>query len=133
MRVRSHLNTETHPMKNLFRQSLLIASLCGSLAAQTRAVNWTAEMKDGKANLKSAGPIAFGPDGILFVADTKGAAIVAIATGDVTSSGASEAIKTEGVNTKIAALLGTGADQILITDMAVNPVSHNIYLSLSRG
>src|SRR5258708_3241892 len=127
MRVRSHLNTETHPMKNLFRQSLLIASLCGSLAAQTRPGNWTAEMKDGKAKLKSVGPIAFGPDGILFVADTKGAAIVAIATGDTASSGPSEPIKIEGVNAKIASLLGTSPDQILITDMAANPASHNIY------
>jgi len=34
---------------------------------------------------------------------------------------------------KIAALLGTTKEEILIHDMAVNPVSHNIFLSVSRG
>ncbi len=47
-------------------------------------------MTEGKVTLKSAGPITFGPDGILFIADTKSAAIVAIATGD-TKGGAAKA------------------------------------------
>ncbi len=32
--------------------------------------------------MKSAGPLAFGPEGVLFVGDTAGAAIFAIETGD---------------------------------------------------
>ena len=32
-------------------------------------------LKAGKAGLQSAGPITFGPEGILFVGDTKGAAL----------------------------------------------------------
>src|SRR5262249_14294607 len=36
-------------------------------------------------------------------------------------------------NQKIAALLGTTPDQILIQDVAVNPISKNVYLSVSRG
>jgi hypothetical protein len=39
----------------------------------------------------------------------------------------------QGINQKIAALLGTSADEILIDDLAVNPVSHNVYLAVSRG
>src|SRR5437588_11898210 len=124
MRGEPHHNLETYPMKHRFHQCLIIASLCNLLAAQSRAVNWTAEMKDGKANLKSAGPIAFGPDGILFVADTKGAAIVAIATGDTAGSGSSQPIKVEGVGAKVASLLGTSPDQIEITDMRVNHTIH---------
>ena len=38
------------------------------------------EMTSGKVQLQSAGPLAFGPDGVLFVGDTVGAAIVAIDT-----------------------------------------------------
>ena len=34
-------------------------------------------LKRGKAELRSVGPIAFGPDDVLFVADTLGAAIFA--------------------------------------------------------
>ena len=39
-------------------------------------------LKEGKPDLKSAGPLAFGPDGILFVGDTAGAALFAIDTGE---------------------------------------------------
>ena len=102
------------------------------LVQTSLAVKWTADMKEGKLELKSAGPLAFGPDGILFIADTKAAAIVALATGDV-KAGGSALLKVEGINQKIAALLGTSADQILIEDLAINPLSHNAYIAVSRG
>lgn len=106
--------------------SLLAASLgLALLAGAASAANWTAGMTEGKVALKSAGPITFGPDGILFIADTKSAAIVAIATGD-TKAGAGKAVKVDGINTKVAALLGTAADQILIADLAVNPASQTL-------
>ncbi len=111
---------------------IALVSVC--LAAQiSRAASWTAGMKEGKPALKSIGSIAFGPDGILFVADTKGAAIVALSTGDTSPSSSAKAIKIDGINQKVAAVLGTSADQVLINDMAVNPISHNVYLSISRG
>ena len=46
------------------------------------AADLTAGMKTASLELKSAGPVAFGPEGILFVADPLGAAVHAIATGD---------------------------------------------------
>ena len=97
------------------------------------AANWTADMQEGKPAFKSMGPLAFGPDGILFIADTRSAAIIAVATGDTTTAAGAKALKVEGINQKIAGLLGTTADQILIDDMAVNPISHNAYLAVSRG
>ena len=120
-------------MKQIIRHigaALLLLALLAQVAA---AANWTTDMKEGKLTLKSAGPLAFGPDGILFVADTKAAAIVAIATGDSTASAAKEMLQVKGINEKIAALLGTTADQILINDLAVNPLSHKAYLAISRG
>jgi hypothetical protein len=110
---------------------LLVVAAATSLAT-AHAANWTAGMKDGKPELKSMNQLAFGPEGILFVADAKSAAVVAIATGD-TKAAAAKPLKVEGINTKIAALLGTSADQILIDDLAVNPLSHNVYLAVSRG
>jgi hypothetical protein len=89
-------------------------------------------MKEGKPEFKSMGPLAFGPDGILFVADTRSAAITAIATGDTKAANA-KPLKVEAINQKIAALLGTAADQILINDLAINPISRNAYLAVSRG
>ncbi len=114
-------------------RSLLAASLGLALLAGTAsAANWTSGMTEGKVTLKSAGPITFGPEGILFIADTKAAAIVAIATGD-TKAGGAKAVKIDGINTKVAALLGTAADQVLIDDLSVNPVSHTAYLAVTRG
>ena len=110
--------------------ALLALGLVCTVAA---AGNWTAGMNEGKATFKSMGPLAFGPDGILFVADTKSAAVVAIDTGDRKAASGEKALKVEGINQKVAALLGTGADQILIDDLVVNPISKNVYLAVSRG
>lgn len=92
----------------------------------------TGDLKAGKADLRSAGPLAFGPEGILFIGDSAGAAIFAVDTGDRKSS-AGGSFEIKGINEKVAALLGTAPDQIEIRDVAVNPISHNVYLSVSRG
>jgi hypothetical protein len=97
------------------------------------AAKWTSGMKEGNPEFKSMGSLAFGPDGVLFVADTKAAAIAAIATGDTKPSANSKPFKVEAINQKIAALLGSSADQILINDLAINPISRNAHLSVSRG
>lgn len=112
---------------------ILIPLLAQLLATKTCAADWTAGMKEGKPALRSMGPLAFGPGGILFIADTKGAAVVAIATGDTVPAAGNKTVKVEGINQKVAGLLGTAADQILIEDLAVNPISHNAYLAVSRG
>ena len=120
-------------MKPLSKQLLLTLCVFCLLAPKSGAVDWTTGMKSGNPGLKSIGQLAFGPEGILFIADAKGAAIVAIATGETTSSGGEAAFKVEGINQKIAALLGTSADQVLIDDLAVNPLSRHAYLAVSRG
>jgi hypothetical protein len=104
----------------------VLAAAAISLAAATSG------MTAGNPDLKSAGPLAFGPDGILFVGDYMAGNIVALDTGD-RSAAASAQTEVKGINEKVAALLGTAPDQILINDMAVNPVSKKIYLSVSRG
>jgi len=85
-----------------------------------------------KVQLKSAGPLAFGPDGILFVGDSIGASVIAIDTQD-TKPANNAKINVEGVDVKIAALAGVSPDQIVIDYVKVNPVSKNVYLSASRG
>src|SRR5262245_48332544 len=120
-------------MKRTVHQIVLTLLALGLLTPGAHAANWTADMKEGKPAFKSMGPLAFGPDGILFVADTKSAAITAVATGDATPAKGEKELKVEGINQKIAGLLGTTADQILIGDLAVNPISRNVYLAVSRG
>jgi hypothetical protein len=111
---------------------ILIAIALVTCVVATVAFSASSGLTLGKAEVKSAGPLAFGPDGILFVGDSLGAAIFAIDTED--NQAASPAnVDIKGINEKIAALLGTGPDQILINDLKVNPASKNIYISASRG
>src|SRR5262245_60279050 len=102
-------------------------------AAMARGAEPTASLKKGKPDLKSAGPLTFGPEGILFVGDTKGAALFAIDTGDAPAAAAKRSVQVKDVAGKIAALLGTESRQIMINDLAVNPRSGNVFLLVGRG
>jgi len=93
----------------------------------------TAALTAGKVQLMSAGPMAFGPAGILFVGDSLGGSVVAIDTADTKAPAAPVKINVEGIDTKIAALVGITPDQIVINNVAVNPISKNVYVSASRG
>ncbi len=90
-------------------------------------------LKKGTPDLKSAGHLAFGPDGVLFVADSQGGAVFAIDTSDKPAKAAGGALKAAKIDEQIAALLGTTAKDVLINGLAVNPASGNAYLSVSRG
>jgi hypothetical protein len=103
------------------------------LALPALGADPSASLKKGTPDLKSAGPLTFGPDGILFVGDTQGAAVFAIDTGDRSPSGRRGAIDVDDLGTKIAALLGTDPKAIMVNDLAVNPLSGRAYLSVARG
>lgn len=118
-------------MKKSTCLSALVVLALG-FAPRARA-SLTSGMSEGNPGLKSISQLAFGPEGVLFIADTKAAAIVAIATGDAKAASGAATIKAEAINQKIAALLGTAADQIVIEDLAVNPVSRQAYLAVARG
>ena len=110
--------------------ALVLAAL---VAGSASAADLSTSLKKGTPELKSAGPLAFGPEGILFVGDTQSAAIFAIDTGDRSPSSAAGPLKVEGLDGKIAGMLGTTEKEILINALAVNPASGNAYLSISRG
>jgi hypothetical protein len=102
-------------------------------AAAAMAAEPSASLKQGKPDLKSAGPLTFGPEGILFVGDTKGAAVFAIATGDGATVKEKRSVEVKDLTGKIAGMLGTDPKQVQINDLAVNPLSGNTYVSVSRG
>jgi len=102
-------------------------------AAAASAGDSTASLKQGNPQIKSAGPLGFGPDGILFVGDTQGAALFAIDTSDRTAAAQKRPIEVKDLTAKVAAMLGTKPQQVMINDLAVNPISGNVYLSVSRG
>lgn len=109
---------------------VMLASLLVATAAHAGVGNG---LKEGNPDIKSAGALAFGPDGVLFIADAKSAAIFAVDTGDTNGNPADVSIEIDGINGKIASMLGTNAEGIQINDLAVNPESGNVYLSVSRG
>lgn len=117
-------------LRRVSLSALLIAVVTVSAVS---AADYSSSLKAGKVNLNSAGVMTFGPNGILFVGDSVGAAIFAIDTEDRGASSSQVSLGVLGINEKVAALLGTTADQILINDLAVNPISKKAYLSVSRG
>ena len=87
----------------------------------------------GTPEIKSVGPLAFAPEGMLFLADNVGATIFAIDVGDADSANEHSEINVENLDTPLAAYLGCSLDDVFIRDMAVHPSSQNVYLSVMRG
>ncbi|MCG8459564.1 MAG: hypothetical protein MI919_25070 [Holophagales bacterium] len=83
--------------------------------------------------LDSMSALAFGPGGVLFVGDARGGSVVAIETGDTTPGKVEARIGIVDLETRLAAMLGSRASEVLIHDLAVNPISQKIYLAVSRG
>ena len=109
-----------------------------SVVALTPASSSTADtelaqsLRPGKAEPQSISVLTFAPDGTLFLGDSKGGAVFAIATaGDEPAE--AQPIQVADVEAKIAARLGTEASEIMVHDLAVHPLTHQIYLSVSRG
>jgi len=114
-------------------RTLLLACLAVALVVSSVTADQNNGLKKGTPDLKSAGPLTFGPQGILFVGDPQGGAVFAIDTNDNTATPATGDIKVEGLDSKIASLLGTETKALKVNDLAVNPASGNIYLSVARG
>jgi hypothetical protein len=87
----------------------------------------------GNADLRSSGPITFGPDGIMFLADNVAAAIYAVDVADPGAPAGAEPFDLEHVDERIASFLGATVADVDIKDLAVHPVTHNVYLSVQRG
>jgi hypothetical protein len=105
-------------------------------ACLTAAAVFCAAIPDattGNVQLKSAVALAFGNDGVLFIGDSLAGSVIAVDTRDTKASAGKASLDIKGINEKAAALLGTTPDQILINDVKVNPISKNVYLSVSRG
>jgi hypothetical protein len=84
-------------------------------------------------HFQSLGPMSFGPNGVLLAADPLAATVYAIDLGAQANGGAPGTQDITGVDQKIAAMLGTDAKDISITDLAVDQRTHNSYLSVMRG
>lgn len=116
----------------MFRRCLASVVAVALLVASAQA-DLTESLKPGTVKLTSIGPLAFGPDGVLFVSDPTAAAIYAIDTGDRSGDPGKVRYEIKDIRSQIAARLGTKPEDIQINDLAVNPISANVYLSVTRG
>ena len=82
--------------------------------------------------LGSASSLAFGPDGLLLVAEPRTGSIAAIDTGD-TGPLKRLAKRVDNVSALVAATLKADAASVQIVDMAVNPASGRVYFSITHG
>ncbi len=89
-------------------------------------------LTEGTPDLKQAGVLAFGPQGVLFVGDSKSAAIFAIGTGDSDGDPSQVNLDLESLDQKLATALATAPGETRINDLAVNPLSGNVYLSVTK-
>ncbi|MEQ8787219.1 MAG: hypothetical protein RIC55_13015 [Pirellulaceae bacterium] len=121
--------------------AFLLGALLAGLQPQTTGAPISAESSSGSTGLlanaqtgqpllKSISRITFGPRGLLLLADSRAASIVAIETGDV-KPGETLANPIDDVDRKVAAALGS--EDAKIVDVAVNPASGRIYLAVQRG
>lgn len=105
-----------------------------SLAAPARAVEedyWGLE--PGKVELKSVGPMTIGPEGVLFVSDTKAATVYAIAADDAKGDASKASHNIAGLNARLAEALEVKPDQINVADMVANPDTGNVFFGLTAG
>lgn len=87
-------------------------------------------LKRGTPDLQSAGSLVFGPEDILFVGDTKSAAVFAIATGNTEGDAAQASINLENLAGAVGDVVGGTAT---INDLATNPRTGNVFVSVTAN
>ena len=114
---------------------IMIASLLVVVSSCTRTRGLERKAVNQKKQiLSSISVITFGPNNVLFVGDPKAGAIVAFELDEASATDEGKVYyNIPSIDRRIASTLGAKVDQISIEDMAVHPVSREIYLAVSRG
>lgn len=84
------------------------------------------------STLPGASVMAFGPENVLFVGDSKTGMLYAIPT-KTTELKEPTPYNIKGIDKKIAIKLGVPPSELIFNDMQVNPVSQEAYISVKRG
>lgn len=108
-------------MRTNFTISLAAALTIGSAA-----------LAETNLDIRFAGALEFADDGTLFVGDNHNGAIYAF---EMPAEAGPEQIMPSSIaniDAKIAELLGVGKSAIELNDMASHPVSHDLYISVTR-
>lgn len=107
----------------------LVLAGTGLAAAQT-----TAGFERGKPAIQSMSVLEFAPDGTLFIGDSKAGAVWAIRlNGEDPRGEIDQPMRIMDIEGKLGARMGNAADEVMIHDLAVHPLSKNQFLAVSRG
>jgi hypothetical protein len=88
--------------------------------------------RPGVPSFLSMGALAFRPDGVLFIADSKAATLFAIDIRSDTVAG-SQIGELVGLDAELASMFGVARQDIWIGGMAIHPISNAAYLSVRAG
>jgi hypothetical protein len=127
--------------ENMTKLNLLAAAsglMIGALALappqiQTASVPAAVDSSRAAAKLQPAGALTFSPDGVLFVGDNISGAVFAYSMSEGAVPTKAATLDIEGIDDRIATLLKTPKSSVHINGMAVHPISHDVYLSVSFG
>ena len=112
----------------LFLVMTIVSTTLGVPVGQTSGV-----ISGVGPTLQYLGPLTFGPDAVLFAADAEEVFIYALDMSGYVTGAVPGTKNIMALDEKIAALLGTEADNLIFTDLAVYPESGNAFVSVMRG
>jgi hypothetical protein len=112
---------------------LMNRAILASALALSGAVASADTFTTGRPDIKSISALAFGPEGVLFVGDGKGGSVFAIELGTREPQAVKEPKEIADVEGKVAALLGAAPADVMIHDLAVDPIGKRTFLAVSRG
>ena len=113
------------------KQTHLAYTLSAALMIGTSSITG-AFANESSLDIKFTGALEFAEDGTLFVGDNYSGAVYAFEVPAEESLAQISPSSIANIDTKIAELLGVGVGAIEINDMAVHPVSQDIYISITR-
>jgi hypothetical protein len=114
--------------------TIAVLTAARSIDSRVRVVpEGTYGMRRAPLRLRSIGVMTFGPDGILYVADSRAGAVYAIDLGETTRDTTTTGIMVKGVDSQIASLLGVSKGEIRVHDMVASPGSQAVYFSVTKG
>lgn len=106
-------------------------ALALAVAAFSVPVQAKAETRDAP---QYSGSIAFSPEGILFVGDNVGSAVFAYKTDPSKANPRDKEVKPfeiDQINSAIARAIKVQVSALQVNDMAVHPITHQVYISVS--
>src|SRR5262245_11000787 len=119
-------------MRSSFLALVGLAAFTAAAVGTISASNSVADTGAGPT-FKYLGPLAFAPDDALLAADAQDVSIAALQLGQHGQGAALSVKDVAGIDQKIAAMLGTTAAELTVTDLVVHPKTKNAYISVMRG